>query len=479
MKLVRRDPDKGYIDTWLWLPKTEVSRQQIVSALAYTTATQEVHAWRETPHHFLVPRNYLGPETLARLSFPIVDARFMDFPKTSLRSKVVLDMQLPELTYQKDSVSAIQSAYDGVLCLRCGGGKSVIALHAAVDANGPILIIVDELSLAKQWIRTIKSVLDLDDPIIGVVGDGKCDWKHSITVATVHSLARLVRAGEFAPLSQHFAIAIFDESHTMGAPTFNTVVNAIQGRRWGLSATPHREDAFDSLLKFSLGKIVFTYLMPETRPHFYFLQLPTPKLSGVKRAQASDSAGRFHYASAYGVLAQDVRRTAAILKEVRLALASGRTCLVLTHSRAMCETLAAALPGSGVVHGNVSGTKRLDRVAKCNPIVAIMKIGEKALDKPNLDTVFIVDPVAREGRLQQIMGRALRLKSNKKHPTIIFCEDYNIKEMKRLANKARRALNEWPDEQGGAIPFARLSPGHENPKTRAPAPVARTVLRRK
>ena len=824
MKLIRRDPDKGYIDNMLWLPKTQISAQQIAGALMYKNVRDKtgsfVQAWQDSPHHFLVPRNYVRDEFRGAMTFPIIDARFRDFPKVKIRSKVVLDAQRPDLSYQREGSAAIQGAYDGILCLRCGGGKAldnrepvltadgwkpigqmtvrdrvvgmdgrlypvlgvypqgarpmykvtfsdgtevradgdhlwrvhsqdelyrgsgegkllttdqiretglafaggqkrffvktaapvqgtrreffvdpytlgvllgdgglthavylttddeiirslplppglhcvdsedlpnvrsvrvvgkegkkntlltwirsqglnvrseekhipsiymggsiaqrtallqglfdtdgyaskgtgveyttasprladqvielvqglggvasvttrvpaftyrgekhegqlsyrlyiqlppevlpfrlsrkasaydrkrkvvrsmvsiepcgdaaatcirvdspdhlfrtrghvlthntVVSLHAAAAARVPILIVVDELGLAHQWKQTITAVLEPDDPVVGFVGHGKNDWKHSVTIATVHTLAKLVKSGEFTALSHHFGIVIFDECHVMSAPIFNTVVNAVHGRRWGISATPAREDIYDSLLRFSVGKIVYTYLMPETRPHFYFYQLPTPKLDATKTAKASNSLGNFHYASAYGVLAEDPHRMATIVKEVKMALAAGRQCLVLSHSRKACEVLAAALPGSGLVHGGVSGPKRLDRIQKCNPVVAIMKIGEKALDKPMLDTIFIVDPVAKVRRLQQIMGRALRIKPGKRHPTVILFEDRNIRELKGACNKARRLLREWPEEQGGALPIAYLAPGHENPKTRKPH-TARGGLRR-
>lgn len=465
MKLITRDPNYGYYDRWLWLPKREVSEAQIASSLLYKRGEDVIHAWRETTHHFLVPRNYASTESMKAFRFPVIDSRFMDFPHVDIKSLVKPDHQRPDLTYQTESVRALHGTYDGILCLRCGGGKTLTALHAAVALKQPILVIVDEKYLAVQWRRAIEKFLILPNKTIGRVGDGKFDWKHDITIAIVQTLAARARAGDLPPaMARWFGVVIFDECHIMGAPYFNTVAPEFHGRHWGLSATPQREDLFDSLLTHTLGRVVYTYLMPEVRPHVYFLRLPTKAVSKKDTAGISDRTGNFHHIKAYGHLSTNVPRTRLILDEIRLALKKGRKPLILTHSKKMCAVLYDELrktyPKTGVVTGDVSGKKREAIIKDSHPLIAIMKIGSKALDKPELDTLFVVDPFSKRSTIQQTFGRLLRLLEGKPAPVVIIVEDVLIPELKQLCGNMRRELSRWPEDQGGAIGYGFLQPGH-------------------
>jgi superfamily II DNA or RNA helicase len=242
----------------------------------------------------------------------------------------------------------------------------------------------------------------------------------------------------------------------MGAPYFSTAIPPFHGRRWGLSATPNRADDFDSLLKYTVGHVVYKYLTPELRPKVYFKRLPTPKLDLTSKKIAKEvcaSNNKFHYAKAFGYLSTLSDRTKRIVDDINQALAAGRQVLVLSHSRPMVEELGKHFPNGGVTHGGVKAKKHWEVVQNCNPVIAIMKRGKQALDKPSLDTVFICDPFSKPGVLQQTMGRVLRPHADKKPPIIVFFEDRNIPELSALCGKIRRSLHRWPADRGGRIPF--------------------------
>lgn len=482
MKLVIRDPRFGYLDRWLWLPKREVSEAQIASSLSYKQGDKVIKAWRETPYHFLVPRNFWPAEGFASFRFPVIDSRFKDFPRVDIHSRVVPDRQRPDLTYQRDSVRALQSTYDGILCLRCGGGKSPTGLHAAAALKTPILIVVDEKALQKQWQKEILQFLDLPNKTVGMVGDGKFDWKHDVTVASVQTLASYVRRGQLPPaMTRWFGVILLDEVHVMGAPYFNSAIPEFHGRRWGLSATPQRDDPFDSLLRYTCGRVVFTYLMPETRPNVYFCRLPTVVPSSAKK-QVADSFGKFHFRRAYSYLATLPSRLKLIANEIRLAVKKGRKPLILTHSVKMCDLLYAELkddmPSLGMVYGKIQGKKRLEIIKNSMPLIAIMRIGEKALDKPELDTLFVCEPYTKPKIIQQTFGRLLRLLEGKPSPVVIIFEDVHIDQINGLCGSMRRELARWPEDQGGAIGFGFLTPGHHLKKETSQHEPARKSVRR-
>ena len=458
MKLVVRRPGVGYIDNWLWLPKTHTASVQIESALLYEGRNAEaIEAWVEEPHHFRVPRNYLVPGALGRLPYPVVDTRVTQFPRVSFRSRVSLDAREPDKTYQRDGSAALLNTYDGILCLRCGAGKTVVALHSAAMLRTPILVVVTDKGLARQWIDAITQFLDVEESEIGRIGgdNSRFDWKRRITVAIVNSLARRAQTNTLPPeMTRWFGVVICDEAHVMGAPYFNSAIPPFHGRRWGLSATPEREDEFDSLLRHTMGDVVYTYLAPDLKPKVYFVQLNTTlKLSDPYVLENTHSSGgEFHHMMTYGYLAREKHtRTDEIVTRIREAMSHGRQVLVLTHSRDMCDALSLRLPEAGVCHGGVREGERIRRIRECNPVIAIMQLGKQALDKPSLDTLFITEPFRKSGVLQQTMGRVLRTFSGKRDPVVVFFEDRYIKELHKMCNKLRTQLARWPEHKGGRI----------------------------
>lgn len=459
MKFIVRKPGVGYLDTWLWLPKTHISDIQVKATFSYVTRKGElVEAWKEELHHYRVPRNFLKHETLAKLPYPVIDTRYRKFPFVEFKSNVILDFKEPTKDYQRAGSAALLDVYDGILCLRCGAGKTVVALHTAAQLNVPILIVVTDSGLAVQWQGAITAFLGIPAEEIGYIGGGKFDWKKKICVAQVSTLAK--RATEFLlpnEMLHWFGVIIPDEAHVMGAPYFNNAIPPFAGRRWGLSATPEREDEFDSLLSTTLGDVVFTYLTPDLIPTFLFRHLPTTLNYNdpIIKAGTHDTNGEFHYGMTFGYLARTNkdRRVDLIAKDVKAAVASGRQVLVLAHSREMVDLLGEAIPGSGTVHGGVKGKERDRRIRECNPVISVMILGKQALDKPSLDTLFVAEPFSKKGVLQQVMGRILRIFSGKRDPMVVIYEDPAIRELGHLCGKLRKLLNTWPANKGGRIPY--------------------------
>lgn len=457
MKLVKRSPNAGYLDSWLWLPKRFVHEAQIQSAFTYDGPRGVVRAWVEEAHHYKVPRNYLSSERLAKLRFPVLDARFTDFPRVQFSSNVVLDLKNPQLNVQHESVDVLCETFDGILCLRCGIGKSPISLHAAAQMSEPILIMVDDKGLTAQWRREIAWALGIPENEVGRCYASKFDWEHNITVATLQTLASKVASRTLpSEMIHHFGTVIVDEVHVAAAPYFNTAIPPFHGRRWGLSATPYRNDGYDTFLQITMGKIVYTYLMPELKPSVIFRRLPTiVNYSDPKVYKATHTVtGDLHFVMLYGYLVTLQSRLNQIEKDIRRLLSKGRKVIVLSHSVAMVKELGQRFEsdGGGITYGEVGPAEHARVIKECNPVIAIMKRGHKALDKADLDTLVLADPFTKLETMQQSMGRILRDMSGKQAPTIVIYEDYLVPELAAMCGKLRRMFNHWPAHMGGRIP---------------------------
>lgn len=457
--LVRRDPDTWYFDSHLWVPKKFIKREHIAAALTYEKGQDEyIYAWEEAPNHFKVPRNLYPVDGLIANGNRVIDSRWKKYPYYKFHSRVVLDSREPDKNYQSAGSAALSRVLDGILTLRCGGGKTLVSLHTVAQTNQPFMVVVNDKGLAKQWQENIEFALGLKPDEIGRVGGdgGPFDWKKPAVIALVQTLASRASDRRIpAEMIQHFGTIICDEAHILGAPYFNLAIPPFHGRRWGLSATPTRDDGFDSLLNYTLGKVVYTYLTPNLVPKVYFKQLDTNIGTNPKAIAAiTDRTGQFHRMLAYGYFARECpERVKAIASDIQEALDKGRQVLVLTHSRDMVEALGAHFPQAGLVHGDVKEEDRNYRIKNCNPLIAIIQLGKQALDKPSLDTLFLCEPTTKQGVLQQVMGRVLRIYGGKKEPVVVIYEDRYIKPLQGMCNKIRYLFRKWPKAAGGRIDY--------------------------
>jgi DNA excision repair protein ERCC-3 len=139
----------------------------------------------------------------------------------------------------------LDSGGHGVVCLPCGGGKTVIALSAIATLGTRALILVTGHEAAEQWKRELVNKTTIKPEQIGVYsGQGK-EIKE-ITIATYSILT----AGAKTKAMKHFellakepwGVVIYDEVHLLPAPVFRLSAALQATRRLGLTATLVRED---------------------------------------------------------------------------------------------------------------------------------------------------------------------------------------------------------------------------------------------
>lgn len=133
MKIVRREPDRGYLDSMLWLPKRLVNERGLKSSLTYNFVERgrdvTLWLWKESEHHILVPRCFI--KELGEAEFDVVDCRPTSYPAVSIKSRIVLDAKNPERVVQRQAAHALLSSDGGILQLACIGGDTVLNLNRA------------------------------------------------------------------------------------------------------------------------------------------------------------------------------------------------------------------------------------------------------------------------------------------------------------------------------------------------------------
>jgi superfamily II DNA or RNA helicase len=146
MKVVLHDPDTGYLDRYLWVPKRLIDISGTKHALTYEITekygrqrTQLLFLWKESEHHLLVPRTFWDT---SRLACRVIDCRPRAYPVVEFKSRIKLDHRLKEIngkkilmptgeSLQERSLSAMQSASGGILQLACVAGDTVLNINRA------------------------------------------------------------------------------------------------------------------------------------------------------------------------------------------------------------------------------------------------------------------------------------------------------------------------------------------------------------
>jgi DNA excision repair protein ERCC-3 len=177
-----------------------------------------------------------------------------------------MEMQKPLRlrAYQQDAVSVFmnfeRTGGSGTVVLPCGAGKTVVGIGIMERIEETTLVLVTNITAARQWIRELlaKTTLNVQD-----VGEysGESKEVRPVTIATYQILTYRNSANEFVHLSrlnsENWGLIIYDEVHLLPAPVFR-FASEVQGkRRLGLTATLIREDGREKDVFSLIGPKIF------------------------------------------------------------------------------------------------------------------------------------------------------------------------------------------------------------------------------
>lgn len=434
----RRDSKTAYISDNLWLPKSEINVQAIQRSLEVYPEIQAnyqkagIRLWKSAKDHLIVPRNFIPSGDYGKYGFDFVDLRPTEFPRINIQHQVD-----PWDDAQAKAIQALQDAEQGLLHLACGKGKTTVALAAAANVGMPTIVIVNEGSLMTQWQNMIHEHWRYEGKI-GIVQGKIFDWDYPITVAMIQTLAQ--KAEEWpADFRRNFGVAIFDEVHHLAAATFVRTADLFFGRRWGLTATPTREDGLEVAVEYHMGDIIFSDTSQTLQPETWFLYTPYKPASKLEEKELFYAGGQENISKIRGWLGRHAARNKLIINEIKKAAKVGRKILAITHSRDQAELLHERYEGSGLCIGKMDSKKRLQMLKERQVTFATMQIASEGLDAPALDTLFILTPFGNHNALQQCLGRIQRTHPGKKSPLAVVFED-NIKFCHALCGKLRQYL---------------------------------------
>jgi superfamily II DNA or RNA helicase len=354
------------------------------------------------------------------------------------------ELPLPPLRpYQERAVEVMVKRTQGTVVVPCGGGKTRIALGALARLRTPALILVHTLDLAEQWRRELRQVLGVE---AGLVGGGEVA-PAAVTVALVQALATW-EAAKLEAFLAGFGVLVLDEAHHCQSTTFRAIVDRSPARyRFGLTATPEREDGLTALLDLYLGPAVASVTHEELVAAGV---LKLPEVRPVETAFTFPYAGADDYARLLDALVRDDGRNALIADLVAAEARAGHLSLVLSGRVEHCEALCRLVRERGVEAELLTGavkkerrTELLDgaRAGRVRVLVATT-LADEGLDLPALARVFLAYPGRARGRTLQRLGRLMRTHPGKADAILFDFVDRRVPVLRRHHVERRQLYTE-------------------------------------
>ena len=418
----RREPDCAYVDRNLWLPKARLTPRVIKKRLSFRAAVGKnrdqivtFQAFTEEEHHLVVPRNFMSPAELLEQDIPVIDLRPKEY------ERVVMAHSIIPRDHQVEPLAKMERIDDGTLNVACGRGKTVMALYEAARMGVPTMVVCQNSSILQQWEREIEKFLTFRGDVQWMKGKGLPQSEFAL--ATIQTL---YRKADDLPMSfrRRWGLVIFDEAHHVSAPEFCKAADIFPGRRIALTATAKRSDGLEKIYQYHLGEVFHTDLRQDLKPTIVFLDLP-----------GFDPPGSvYDDVSLKTWLSRNPDFNALAAKEVRTAVAKGRTVMLLSHRIEQLVTLEQMIPEGRAIYGTIKLEERDDILRTANPIFASMSLAQEGLDRPQLDTLVCATLFSNPNAFQQVVGRAQREFAGKKNPVVVFL----VPDINRCKNQARR-----------------------------------------
>ena len=373
----------------------------------------------ESPNSIYIPRFYaqdkFGKPTKSKMDEgETINLSF----NGSLRSE-----QLPIIDlYQK----ACLEKGGGLISLKCGGGKTVLALYLIAMLQKKTIVVVHKDFLMTQWRDRIQQFLP--EARIGKIQQSTIDIEDKdIVLAMVQSLSQK----EYEPdVFSSFGLAIFDECHHLGAEVFSKSMAKVSSKYMlGLSATPDRKDGLRKVFEWYIGPMVYSskkdinkdYI--ETRIYEYYDE--DPQYSKIDKIYTKNGP-KPCMPRMINNISYHLPRNLFINHIIQKEYEIGRKILVLGDRREYLNTTEKWIKENigDIVGQYVGGMKpsELRDSQEKDIILGTFSMASEGMDIPKLNTIILASP---KSDVVQSIGRILRetADTRKFHPLVIDFKD--------------------------------------------------------
>ncbi len=303
------------------------------------------------------------------------------------------------------AISVLQSQGGGLLNLKTGAGKTILALEICSRLGLRTMVVVHKSFLLNQWIDRIRDVMP--DARVGALQGPKIDVDgKDIVVAMLQSLSqRDYPSGTL----EGFGTLVVDECHHIGAHIFSRALPRVVTRyTLGLSATITRKDGLSKVFKHHLGEVIWRSSMDS--PSTVVKVILYHSTDGQYCCERRTFRGTVMLPLMVNNIVAHEPRNRLILHEIRQYIREpDRVIMVISeriaHLESLCgsfESEAIDICRKGVCRRATCGLYigkmkqlALDDSATKDVIFASTSMTREGLDIPALNTLVLASPAGR------------------------------------------------------------------------------------
>jgi superfamily II DNA or RNA helicase len=356
-----------------------------------------------------------------------------------------LDFQGNLLPHQVDPVNVLlaemlNGSGGGILSLATGLGKTVSAIKVLSMLKRKTIIVVNKISLMKQWESEIKTFLP--NAKIGFIQGQKnvSIADKDIVIAMLQSLARIDYPDAYF---DDISVTCIDEVHNISSKVFSRVLMKLCSKYTiGLSATPNRSDGCEYVFKWFIGDII--YKSSSSRkglpPIINTVRVSSKDYIEVSTRNAFTGKDQIQFTSMLSQLIAMPKRNKVIMEIILHMTSLGRKLLVLSDRREHLKSLLCLLEQNDCVtftYGLFVGGMKIGDLQKskaCDVILATYQAFGEGVNEKDLDTLLLITPKKfighlknttknESGKLEQIVGRIFRKEHTQHNPMIVDIHD--------------------------------------------------------
>jgi superfamily II DNA or RNA helicase len=306
-----------------------------------------------------------------------------------------------------------------IVCLPCGYGKTVFAIHQACKLGRRTFVLVHKAVIRDQWRESFERFCP--GVRVGIVQGDVCEMDARFDVV-VGMIMTVVRRDVPVDAYDSFGFIVCDEAHHLAAPVMNQALQRFRAARvMGLTATPERPDGLTPLLHWSLGDEGF-----RVERESEGVRVSIALFAGGTREITTRGGTHPLVAVMVNQLATNQRRNRFIAERIMAYRATGRVIMVLSDRLVQLDALRTLVVGMGLAEEDVGvfkgGQRDEERTRQLARPVVMCSFGmaNEGVDKREADTLVLATP---KSRVVQGVGRIQRPCPTKKSPLVLDVVD--------------------------------------------------------
>jgi len=357
--------------------------------------------------------------------------------KEPVNQEEIVDAYLNSLKTQESNYSSGGSC---LIELKCGGGKTILALNILSKLKKKTIIFVQKTFLKNQWIERIEEFLP--DAKVGTIQGQIIDIEDKdIVIAMVQSISMKSYPES---LFDDFGFTVFDETHHMASNVFcNCLKKCNTLYSLGLSGTMNRKDGLTFVFKMYLGEICFKTKEDNGANNVLVKAIDYHVFGDDEYNETErDFRGNVKYTTLVSKVAKYEYRADFILNVMinEININPKQQIILLSQTKNLLNYLYKLITSKNVISVGyyIGGMKEKDLKASESKqiILATFAMAAEALDIKSLTTLVLATP---KSDIVQAVGRIMRAEHSQ--PLIIDIIDQHDTLLNQF-NKRRSFYNE-------------------------------------